>query len=338
MTRLLLLVAALAMPQIATAQTVTIASPNTVNPNGQPRAVADVFVRNADGSIMGGKASCSTVSGTLSAAGQSVTLACADSGAFAITVTPSGFAGTLSFASTAGSPKRVIRNGQVPLQISTVPFTSADTGVRYYSVNGGNGLTVTAPTLTSGSVTVSISATGQAIYPIPIGEFQAPSLVSLLNGRSFTSGYPGGEINVPNGQFACMSVSNSAGSGVRGIWEQRSVSTDVLPSQRPPRFYVINNPTSGNVTTAATISPRGAAGTASGMTVTYGVVAALPVAATSNGGRIPTGGIPMYILPEKTVEPGSTQVLCAQGVNATNTLGDTSNVSMPLAWREQNIN
>lgn len=45
------LLAMLAVPSLAQAQTVTITSPNTVNPSGQPKAVADVFVRNADGTI-----------------------------------------------------------------------------------------------------------------------------------------------------------------------------------------------------------------------------------------------------------------------------------------------
>lgn len=43
--------ALLALPSIAAAQTVTVTGPNTVNPAGQPTAVAKTFVVNADGSI-----------------------------------------------------------------------------------------------------------------------------------------------------------------------------------------------------------------------------------------------------------------------------------------------
>lgn len=48
--RLLLAVAMLAASPVA-AQSITISAPPTVNANGQPRAVTDVFVRNSDGSI-----------------------------------------------------------------------------------------------------------------------------------------------------------------------------------------------------------------------------------------------------------------------------------------------
>ncbi len=284
-------------------------------------------------------ATCEAKSASLGANGASLRLDCVNAGAYSITVVPTGFAGSISITSGTGAPKRVIRNGQTPLQVSTVPFVATDGGTRFYGANGGNSLVVTISAYTAGSIAVSIVATGEAIYPIPIGESQSSALVSVLNGRSFTSGFPNGEINVPtNGQFACMSVTNPLGSGVRGIWEQRQISTDVLVTQRPPRFYVINNPTSGNVTTPATIAPRGISGPTSSMTVTYGVVATLPVAATQNGGRVPTGGVPMYVLPEKTIEPGSTQVLCAAGPNPTGAIGDTANISMPLAWREQAIN
>jgi hypothetical protein len=43
--------AAILLSGSAVAQTVTVTSPTTVNPAGQPKAVTDVFVRKADGTI-----------------------------------------------------------------------------------------------------------------------------------------------------------------------------------------------------------------------------------------------------------------------------------------------
>lgn len=77
MIRRLLLLAALALSVPALGQTVTITSPNTVNPAGQPKQVADVFVRNADGTIAtvsGGGGTDPRVAQSSTTAGQTGTL------------------------------------------------------------------------------------------------------------------------------------------------------------------------------------------------------------------------------------------------------------------------
>jgi len=70
------LLAVLAVPSLAQAQTVTITSPNTVNPIGQPKPVVDVFVRNSDGTIatVGGSGGGAAVAQGSTTTGQSGTL------------------------------------------------------------------------------------------------------------------------------------------------------------------------------------------------------------------------------------------------------------------------
>lgn len=302
--------------------------------NERPVRVSD------DGSLLttGGTVACAVQSGTLTATGQTVTIACANAGAYAITVTPNSFVGTLSFTSNTGSPKRINRNGQAPLQVSSLTYRAIDTGVRNYAVAGGNSLVVTATNVTSGSIAVSISATGGVIYNIPIGEFQTSALASLLNGRSFTTGFPGGTLNVPNDSLACINLSLPATATVRLIYEARMFSTDVVTSQQPVRYYVVNNATAGLPTTSAPVNPRGASGYTSQAVATYGQLSALPTGgATGLGGYVPTGGVLLELPLEKTLEPGANQTMCIIGKQA-NGVGTTSSPSMILGWREQAIN
>lgn len=107
MIRLLLATAALLMPATAIAQTVTITGPNTVNASGQPRAVQDVFVRNADGTIASASSATPAPQGS-STAGQTGTLAqCA-------TVT-----GDQAYVVGTTNPLNCIANGRLKVGLSS---------------------------------------------------------------------------------------------------------------------------------------------------------------------------------------------------------------------------
>lgn len=283
---------------------------------------------------------CPTVTGTISSSGGSVTMTCPLAGAYTIRLTtPSGqsdFSGSLTAQSANGSPKRWMRTGVAPLDVSVITFTGQTMGSRYYTISGGQALSVVASSYTSGQVIVSIAATPVALYPIINGETQTSSVVALLNGRSFTSTFPGGTLSVANGSYACLYIKNNS-SEMRGIWETRAVSNDVTGGASPAKYIVINNPTGTVPTTAANIGARGAAGYTSVMSVSYGTLANLP-SGSQAGGYVPTNG-QAFVLPlEKTIEPLSSQILCVLGVNPSTAVGTTSNPAILYGWREQSVN
>lgn len=283
---------------------------------------------------------CPNVTGTISAAGQTITMVCPTAGSYTVLLTtPAGqadFNGSLSSASSNGSPKRWMRTGVAPLDVSTLTFTGQPMGSRYYTISGGRALVIAASAYTSGQVTVTIGATPAVLYPIINGETQTSSVVALLNGRGFTSTFPNGSLNVANASYACLYIRNTS-TETRGIWEARVLSNDVLGGQTPAKYFVINNPTGTLPTTAATVAARGAAGYTSAMTVTYGTQTALPTG-TATGGYVPTNGTP-YVLPlEKTIEPGAGQAMCIAGVNPSGGVGATSNPAILFGWREQSGN
>jgi len=94
----LLCLASLSAP--AFAQTVTVTAPNTVNPSGQPKAVASTFIVNADGSI-------ATVGGTAGTVAAPSSMVTTVQGTAANGATPAG--NPVLMSGSDGTTNRTIR-------------------------------------------------------------------------------------------------------------------------------------------------------------------------------------------------------------------------------------
>lgn len=204
MTRLIAFLAALALPVAAVAQTVTITSPNTVNPSGQPKSVTDVFVRNADGSIAtlaggGGTsfpadtANTGTIpAATLNAAYTITTSAGQNTSAFIVSgLTASGATLTLEGSNDGGTTWTNVYSPNGATGITTNTFT-ADGGFSA-NVAARTRLRLRVSTAGTGTITVT-SNTSVAIRevrldtPLPPGANTIGGVNLLTGGAALATG------------------------------------------------------------------------------------------------------------------------------------------------------
>lgn len=285
---------------------------------------------------------CGPQTGTLAAAGDSVTLACPGASNYLITfTTPSGqtpLVGVMSSTdSTTGGSRRLVKTGIGPLEVATEMLNGAQgAGVtlEYRTVGGGYGQKISLNSYVSGQALVGIMAMYQPTTIFVNGAVHDEQDVALRNGRSFTAST--GVQTVSAGNFLSMQFSMPSGANRRAFISLRTFGCTMAAE-----FAGVSNPTTGLVTTPATISNRKTGGATSVATAAYGMSAAHPD--TSPAATLPAGGLisaygTTYLGRDyqRTVEPGTSFTNWIGGAGGG--LGTASRCHITYLWSEEPIN
>lgn len=283
--------------------------------------------------------------GTFNAQGQALPLNCPGAGSYDVRIVPNASAplvGTFSSADLsqplAPSGRRLYKNGVGPLEVSTESLTAANTTPLTYRTNGGDNLTLTLTSYTSGSADVYISASYAASMVLINGSIDTREEAALRQGKAFTAST--GAQTVTAGQYLSLELANPSTSGVRLV----------IPSNN--RIFGCNNPSNAalpvfqsrpNVATnapatAVNITRRGGTTGTSAATVTSANSANLPDTnpATTNPVGLPFFG--SYAIPQdRTLEPGSTITLTVLAVGTGLAGAANPTCSIIASWFEESL-
>lgn len=285
---------------------------------------------------------CGPATGTLMAAGDSISLPCPGASNYLITLsTPSGqtpLIGTLASSdTTTGGSRRLVKTGIGPLEVATENLNGAQgAGVtlEYRTVGGGYGQKISLSAYTSGRADVTIIAMYQPTTIFVNGAVHDEQDVALRNGRSFTAST--GVTAVSTGNFLSMQFSMPAGANRRAFINLRALGCTMAAE-----FAGTSNPTANLATTAATISNRKTGGATSVATVTYAMATTHPdtnPAATNPAGGLISAYGTTYLGKDyaRTVEPGTSFTNWIGGAGGG--LGAASRCHITYLWSEEPIN
>ena len=292
---------------------------------------------------------CGPTTGTIAAAGQGVTLSCPGAASYTVIVTPtsgSPLIGTLAATDPlSGAGRLIFKAGVGELDVSSVGMFGSPGQVEYRLVGSADagGLNIAASGYTSGSATVSITATFNPEAVFLNSPVHTSDEAALRNGRAYSTS--SGLMAVANGTYESLVLSNPAGNSVRAIITARETSCDVPTGNVAPHWYSLSNPTTNLPTSPATVTNRKTGGVTSTLSAVYNTGSTtFPDTATSTplasrvAGPVPTGGIvggPGTVM--RTLEPGNSTAITIAG-EATGFGGATPNCAVTLAWYEEVLN
>jgi hypothetical protein len=274
---------------VASAQTpIVLSSPTTVNAQGQPKTVLDVFVRNADGSIA------------------SIT----------------GAAGSTGSSTPTATEATQLANKQALADLLTAQqATTSAQGVTTSAVNGSNTRLDTLTTA-QGATTTAINGSNTRLDALATAQAATNTRLDTLNaamaGGSLTredakvlsgQGYTVSTaiVAVSAGNTLSVELSNPAGSGVNYVISSRVFSNNVVGGNAPLEYtrYAATATFPTGTPTSVTVNNRLTSGPASTATFRYMMGAAAPSGTVSSSGFIPTNGEEKRIHDIVIIAPGS---------------------------------
>ncbi len=289
---------------------------------------------------------CPTVTGTLSALGNSVTTTCIAANYSVTVTTPSGgtaLSGTFTSTDPAtSSPHRLWKNGVGDLGTSTEVVTGSQGQLDYRTVGdtvGGETIKLTA--YAGGSAVVSITGFSNPGLVFVGSAVHTSDEEAVRAGKGFTVST--GSQSVTVGQYLNLYIANPSANSARVMYTLRNVSCDNPSGQVAAKWYGLPNPTVGLPTTALVIGNRKTGGATSAVTAFLSNGTTLPDTspttpmASRSGGLIPTGGMaggPGSVV--RTLEPGQSTVLTV--LSTANGLGTAPVCTIDYYWYEEATN
>ena len=293
---------------------------------------------------------CAPVTGVLAAANATISLPCAGAANYDITITPTSgqpaLVGTLTSVDPVNNngPRLLFKAGVGALGTNTLALNGLQGGLEYRT-DGASGVGAQAITLTSytsGSATVTISASYNSTMVFVNGPILMAEEIALRAGRAFTAS--SGSQSLASGNYQSVVFTNPASNTMRAIITNRRISCDLATGSVAPKWYSLPNPTANLPATTAPTSNRRTGGSTSAMGFTYNSNGGtFPDTATSTplasrtGGFVPTGGMaggPGDVM--RTVEPGQSTALTILGTGAG--LATNPLCSIDVTWYEEPVN